>query len=370
VALDRAGERDGADSGIGGAVSAGYKLISWTPYKKRYDAVMLASVVTFIGAFFAISKLVYRGEHAISDEILLMRALGTCATVMLHVILCIGPLARLNPQFLPLLYNRRHLGVTMFFVALAHAVIAVGFYHGFGRISAFYSLFTSNTQYRSLSAFPFETLGLLALIILFAMAATSHDFWLNTLSPRVWKSLHMCVYLAWVLLIGHVALGAMQSERSIAYPTMLFAGVFVVSTLHIVAGRRETRREMRAKPTSGWVDACAVDDIDDSCGKVVGLRNRERVAIFRYGDQYSAISNVCAHQGGPLGEGRIIDGCATCPWHGYQYRPGDGCAPPPFTEKLPTYAIRVENGRVLVNPEPVPPGTHVEPATVREVTYA
>ncbi|CAN5581859.1 hypothetical protein BH09PLA1_BH09PLA1_05000 [soil metagenome] len=355
-------------------MSVGYKFIQWTPYKKRYDAILVTSIVLFIGVFFAVSKLVHRGAHAISDEILLIRALGTCGIVLLHVILCIGPLARLNQKFLPLLYNRRHLGVTMFLLGLAHAAVVIGFYHGFGRVSPLNSLLTSNTQYRSLSAFPFEILGLLALIILFAMAATSHDFWLHKLSPRVWKTLHMGVYVAWGLLIAHVALGAIQSERATIYPILLFLGVVVVASLHIAVGRRELRRDRSAKPASGWVDACAVDEIDDGRSKVVAIHDRERIAIFRYGDQFSAISNVCAHQGGPLGEGRIIDGCVTCPWHGYQYRPGDGCAPPPFTEKLATYAIRIAGGRVFVNPEPLAPGTAVEPATIRsqprEVAHA
>ena len=51
-------------------------------------------------------------------ETQLIRALGTCALLLLHVILAIGPLARLDRRFLPLLYNRRHLGVTMFLLAL------------------------------------------------------------------------------------------------------------------------------------------------------------------------------------------------------------------------------------------------------------
>jgi nitrite reductase/ring-hydroxylating ferredoxin subunit len=71
---------------------------------------------------------------------------------------------------------------------------------------------------------------------------------------------------------------------------------------------------------------------------------------------------VCRHQNGPLGEGKIVGGCIVCPWHGYEYKPADGCAPPPFTEKLPTFAVTVVNGRVLVNPTPNPPGTYVEPA--------
>ena len=40
-----------------------------------------------------------------------MRAFGSCAFLMLTLILCIGPLARLDARFLPLLYNRRHFGV-------------------------------------------------------------------------------------------------------------------------------------------------------------------------------------------------------------------------------------------------------------------
>ena len=40
---------------------------------------------------------------------------------MLTIILSIGPLARLDRRFLPLLYNRRHFGVLTFFVALLHA---------------------------------------------------------------------------------------------------------------------------------------------------------------------------------------------------------------------------------------------------------
>ena len=59
----------------------------------------------------------------------------------------------------------------------------------------------------------------------------------------------------------------------------------------------------------------------------------------------------------PIGEGRIIDGWITCPWHGYQYRLADGCAPPPYTDKLATYRLRLRNGIVEVDPHELPPGT-------------
>ena len=54
------------------------------------------------------------------------------------------------------------------------------------------------------------------LVILFVMAATSHDFWLANLTAPVWKALHMLVYVAYALLVGHVALGSLRPERSTA----------------------------------------------------------------------------------------------------------------------------------------------------------
>jgi methionine sulfoxide reductase heme-binding subunit len=344
-------------------MSAGYTTVQWTPYKKRYDLVLVALILAYLVVFAAIGKLRWRGNHAISDEILVLRALGTCAFVMLNVTLCLGPLARLDRRFLPLLYNRRHLGVATFLLGAAHGLLSLGFYHGFGVISPVASLLTSNTQYRSILAFPFEILGLIALLILFLMAATSHDFWLKNLTPATWKWLHMLVYVAWALLVLHVALGALRSERSIAYRAMLAGTVIVVTGLHLVAGRREVQRDRASAREENWIDVGAVDSVRKGRGCAVSVPGRERVAIFKHEGRLSAVSNVCAHQGGPLGEGRMIGGCITCPWHGFQYRLGDGCAPPPFTEKIETFRLRVEDGRVFLDPTPLPPGTPVEPVS-------
>ena len=76
------------------------------------------------------------------------------------------------------------------------------------------------------------------------------------------------------------------------------------------------------------------------------------------------LSNLCAHQNGPLGEGRLIFGCVTCPWHGYQYRPEDGQSPPPFTERVPTYNLSMQDGMVMIDPVANPAGTYVEPLKV------
>jgi len=118
-----------------------------------------------------------------------------------------------------------------------------------------------------------------------------------------------------------------------------------------------------AAGADGFVEVCAVDQIPENRAVVVSLSG-ERVAVFRYDGNVSAISNVCRHQNGPLGEGRIIDGCVTCPWHGYQYLPGTGASPPPFTEKVPTYRTQVIDGKVLIHPCAHAPGTPIEPARI------
>lgn len=352
-------------------MSVGYVPVQWNRHKRIYDAVLAMAVASYLAVFILVGKSAFRGPHAISDPILVMRALATCAFLMLHVVLCIGPLARLDRRFAPLLYNRRHLGVATFLVGLLHATLAIGFYHGFGRLNPFVSLLGSNTNYTTLSAFPFQVLGLGALIILFLMAATSHDFWLKNLGARAWKRLHMLVYAAYALLVMHVALGALQTQRGVWAASLAGLGVATIATLHLYAGWRERRRDRRgaamlADGDTQWIDAGPAGDIPNNRARVLCASGGERIAVFRYGERVSAMANVCAHQGGPLGEGKIIDGCVTCPWHGWQYRPADGQSPPPFTEKVSTYRVRVRDGRVQVDPRPLPPGTPVEPAVVAD----
>jgi sulfoxide reductase heme-binding subunit YedZ len=353
-------------------MSVRYAAVKWNRNKANYDAVVGLGILLYLLVFVAAGRLVWSG----GIEVLFIRALGTCGLLMLHIVLCIGPLARLEPRLLPVLYNRRHLGVATFLVGLAHAALATGYYHGFGRVPPLVSLLSSNTNFMSWAAFPFELLGVAALAILLLLAVTSHDFWQKNLGPSMWKSLHMAVYVAYGLLVMHVTLGALQAERSRVYPAILAAGVATVVSLHVLTGWRERKREEPARlrrndPRSPLlVDVGSVDEIPDARAKVVCLSGRERIAVFRYDGKISAVTNVCAHQRGPLGEGRIVNGCITCPWHGWEYRPENGCSPPPFAERIATYQVRVEQGRILVDPTPLPPGTAVEPARIEEPVHA
>ncbi|MDX2031633.1 MAG: ferric reductase-like transmembrane domain-containing protein [Blastocatellia bacterium] len=341
-------------------MSQGYVAIGWNRQKRLYDGTIAAGVVLYLALFLGVGAAIHP-EATI--ETLLIRGFGTCALLMLHIVLCIGPLCRLSPRFLPLLYNRRHLGVAMFLVALVHGGFSIIQFHALGDVNPLVSLLTANTRYGSLANFPFQPLGLAALVILFLMAATSHDFWLAQLTAPVWKRLHMAVYFAYGLIVAHVLLGVLQAERHPLLSGALGAGMIIVLGLHLLAGARERAadQEPAAGAAGAFVDVCGVEEIPENRARIVTLSG-ERVAIFRYDGKVSAVSNVCKHQNGPLGEGRIVDGCITCPWHGYQYLPDSGASPPPFTERVPTFNVRIADGRVLVDPRPNAPGTRVPPA--------
>ena len=341
-------------------MSAGFRAVQWNRHKIIYDALLIAGMALYVASFLGLAPLIWPSNPPITWEIMRIRAIGSGAFLMLSLILSIGPLARLDRRFLPLLYNRRHFGVLTFGMALLHAWLVLDWYHSLGSLGPLVSILFSSRHYASFIGFPFEALGIAALAILFVMAATSHDFWLALLRPPVWKAIHMLVYAAYALLIMHVALGAMQSDHSVLVPLLLGGSFVMVALLHIWAAARE-RTLIDSAAESGWLDAGPAATIPEGQARIVTPAIGERIAIFRHEGRLSAVANVCAHQNGPLGEGRIIDGCITCPWHGFQFRPEDGCAPPPFTDKIATYRLRLDGGTVLVDPAPLPPGTRVEP---------
>ena len=338
-------------------MSVGLRAVQWNRDKLIYDAILLVLVALYVGGYVANGWLTDPPEKLPDAIDLWIRATGSCAFFMLTAILSIGPLARLDQRFLPLLYNRRHFGVLTFLVAAVHFGFMLDWYVAQNALPNLAAELTKWDDYASFISFPFKALGLATLAILFLLAATSHDFWLMFLGPRVWKFLHMMLYVAYGIVVMHVALGHMQDERSPLVPLMLVGGFGLVAALHLVAGWRERKPGAIGVGRDGWLKVGPPDAIPDQGARIVAAPGGERIAVFRDGNRIAAVTNLCAHQNGPLGEGHIVDGCITCPWHGYQYRLADGCAPPPYTEKLVTYRVRIAGGVVEVDPAPLPPGT-------------
>ncbi|MGB8166726.1 MAG: Rieske 2Fe-2S domain-containing protein [Chthoniobacteraceae bacterium] len=353
-----------------------YQAVGWNRQKKLYDFTLLGLVLLAASVFGTITALRHPGTTA---ETFIIRFTSVAAFLLLHVILAIGPLARLDARFLPLLYNRRHLGVTMALLALVHGAFAIIQFHALGDRNPLVSVFTAYgrdytalfTDFRAVSQFPFEVFGFAALVILIVMAATSHDFWLRNLGPSVWKALHQLVYAAYALLLAHVLFGALQSERSPVYPALLGCGFVNIVTLHLLAARKERAldRHRAAAEADGFFSVTKTTELRESEGRVV-VADGQRFALYLQNGRAFALSNVCRHQGGPIGEGRIVNGCITCPWHGFQYKAADGCSPPPFTEVLPTYPLRIVGETIYLSPQALPLGSKSEGVELSNASLA
>lgn len=139
-------------------MSVSYTPVQWNRQKRRYDRIMLIVMGLYLLTF-ASAQFIFHPN--LTPETTIIRATGILAYLMLHIILSIGPLSRLDSRFMPLLYNRRHMGVTMFLLALVHGLFNLVQFHALGNTDPLLSLFISNTHYGSFVLFPFQVLGFL-----------------------------------------------------------------------------------------------------------------------------------------------------------------------------------------------------------------
>ena len=98
-----------------------------------------------------------------------------------------------------------------------------------------------------------------------------------------------------------------------------------------------------------FVRVAAVEEIPPGERLLVEL-DGIRVAVFNLDGDYYAIEDVCTHDGGPLVEGEILEGCQVeCPRHGARFdiRTGEALSMPAF-EPTPAYDVRVESGEIYL----------------------
>ncbi|HMP90763.1 MAG TPA: NAD(P)H-dependent oxidoreductase [Kiritimatiellia bacterium] len=77
------------------------------------------------------------------------------------------------------------------------------------------------------------------------------------------------------------------------------------------------------------------------------------IALTYRNGEFAAISGLCGHVGGPLGDGTVnAEDYVVCPWHGWQFHRVTGAARPGIPAAVPRHDVKVENGDLFVNLTP------------------
>jgi len=89
-----------------------------------------------------------------------------------------------------------------------------------------------------------------------------------------------------------------------------------------------------------------------------------KVLLTRQQGQVHAFAPNCPHYGAPLEKGKVVAGRLICPWHHACFKVENGhLCEPPALDDLPTYAVREEGGRILVQVPENPPASTDKPET-------
>ena len=105
--------------------------------------------------------------------------------------------------------------------------------------------------------------------------------------------------------------------------------------------------EATSNEGSNWHDVAAAEQL--SPGTVLEVvADGAIVALMNVDGQITALDGICAHQGGPLGKGKLEGDCLTCPWHGWQYDARTGRQLLSSTIAQRRFATRVVADRIWV----------------------
>lgn len=106
---------------------------------------------------------------------------------------------------------------------------------------------------------------------------------------------------------------------------------------------------MADQPVPEWHDLGDVESLKSTALQQITI-GRTRIALSYLNGQFGAVSGVCNHVGGPLGEGTLNGDYIVCPWHHYKYHCQTGQGEPGFEDdRVPRYELKQENGHLLVN---------------------
>jgi nitrite reductase/ring-hydroxylating ferredoxin subunit/uncharacterized membrane protein len=118
-------------------------------------------------------------------------------------------------------------------------------------------------------------------------------------------------------------------------------GAAIGGDLVFLIGTQVNRHAWRGAGAK-WVplDLGEMPDIPEG-GPTKAKAGANTLVLVRTGDTILALHETCAHAGGPLAEGTLVDGSIQCPWHGSRFRLSNGhVARGPAMYDQPAYEVR------------------------------
>jgi nitrite reductase/ring-hydroxylating ferredoxin subunit len=108
-----------------------------------------------------------------------------------------------------------------------------------------------------------------------------------------------------------------------------------------------------------WTDVMSLAKLAEA-GKAVVRHGGRQILLVHSEAGIFACTNRCPHEGYPLSEGTLTDGCVlTCNWHNWKFNLASG-ATLVGGDRLTRYPVRLEAGRIWLDLSPPDPGRRRE----------
>jgi nitrite reductase/ring-hydroxylating ferredoxin subunit len=97
-----------------------------------------------------------------------------------------------------------------------------------------------------------------------------------------------------------------------------------------------------------FMKVATTDELEDQQARLVEVEG-QKIALFRVGEAFHALSDTCTHRGGPLSEGTVEGAEVTCPWHGARFDIKTGAVMGPRAgREVRSYPVRVTGADIEI----------------------
>ncbi len=98
-----------------------------------------------------------------------------------------------------------------------------------------------------------------------------------------------------------------------------------------------------------WHELGAIAELQQKALQQIQI-DRHKIALSYVDGKFGAISGICNHAGGPLGDGHLEGEFVVCPWHHWKYERSQGVGEPGYEKEcVPRYELKIENGQLYIN---------------------